>query len=149
MPGYRGGITIHTRAPGPGTPRGARVTDDILGFVAIRQDAAANPYEQIRQQVLEAIVSGRLVPGTRLPAVRALAGRLGLAVNTVARAYRELEQTGAVQTRGRHGTVVQATGSDADRRLATAAAELARQARDWGIDEARTVEFVRAAFRAQ
>lgn len=125
------------------------MNDDVLGFVVIRQDTASNPYDQIRQQVLEAIASGRLVPGTRLPPVRALAGRLGVAVNTVARAYRELEHAGAVETRGRHGTVVLATGSDADRQLASAAAELVRRARKWGIDEARTVEFVRAAFRAQ
>ncbi|WP_372697748.1 GntR family transcriptional regulator [Arthrobacter sp. JSM 101049] len=125
------------------------MNDDVLDFVAIDKDTAANPYDQVRQQVLEAIASGRLVPGTRLPPVRALAGRLGVAVNTVARAYRELEQAGAVQTRGRHGTVVLAAGSDVDGHLAAAAAVLVRQACDWGVDEARTVEFVRAAFRAQ
>ena len=45
-------------------------------------------------------------PGTRLPSIRQLAGDLGLAGGTVARAYRELEQEGVVATRGRHGTVV-------------------------------------------
>lgn len=125
------------------------MNDDILGFVAISKDAAANPYDQIRQQILDAIASGRLVPGTRLTSVRALAGRLGVAVNTVARSYRELEQAGAVETRGRHGTVVLATGSEADRRLAAAATELAHLAQEWGVGEDRVVDFVRAAFRGQ
>lgn len=38
--------------------------------------------------------------------MRQLAGDLGLAVNTVARAYRELEMAGLVETRGRHGSFV-------------------------------------------
>lgn len=125
------------------------MNDDVLGFVSIRKDLPTNPYDQIRQQILDAIGSGMLVPGTRLTPVRALAGRLGVAVNTVARSYRELEQAGAVETRGRHGTVVLATGSEADRRLAAAAAELVAQARNWGVGEARVVEFLRAAFRVQ
>ncbi|MDN6301164.1 MAG: GntR family transcriptional regulator [Micrococcaceae bacterium] len=125
------------------------MNDDVLDFVAISKDVPENPYDQIRQQILEAIGSGKLVPGTRLTSVRALAGRLGVAVNTVARSYRELEQAGAVQTRGRHGTVVLATGSEGDRRLASAAQELASQARPWGVGEDRAVEFLRAAFRVQ
>ncbi len=125
------------------------MNDDVLDFVAISKNVPANPYDQIRQQILEAIGSGKLVPGTRLTSVRALAGRLGVAVNTVARAYRELEQAGAVETRGRHGTVVLATGSEGDRRLASAAQELATEARNWGVGEDRAVEFLRAAFRVQ
>ncbi|MDN6169301.1 MAG: GntR family transcriptional regulator [Micrococcaceae bacterium] len=125
------------------------MNDDVLDFVAISKDVPENPYDQIRQQIPEAIGSGKLVPGTRLTSVRALAGRLGVAVNTVARSYRELEQAGAVQTRGRHGTVVLATGSEGDRRLASAAQELASQARTWGVGEDRAVEFLRAAFRVQ
>ena len=51
-----------------------------------------------------------LPPGTRLPTVRALAETLGVAANTVARAYRELEHAGVVTTRGRSGTVVNGDG---------------------------------------
>jgi len=53
--------------------------------------------------------------------VRQLATDLGLAANTVARAYRELEQDGVVVTRGRHGTFV-AADSDAARQAAHEAA---------------------------
>ena len=70
-------------------------------------------YEQIRNQVVAAIADGSLRPGTRLPTVRQLAGDLGLAANTVARAFRELETEGHVATRGRNGTVVLAPRHEA------------------------------------
>ena len=64
------------------------------------------PYEQIRAQVAAMIGSGALPVGARLPPIRQLAGDLGLAVNTVARAYRELEAGKLVTSRVRTGTVV-------------------------------------------
>jgi DNA-binding transcriptional regulator YhcF (GntR family) len=72
----------------------------------IDPDASAPPYEQIRTQVVDLVATGELPPGSKLPTVRALAGELGLAVNTVARAYRELEHDGVVETRGRQGSYV-------------------------------------------
>ena len=72
--------------------------------------AAVPPFEQVRAQFAAQIADGTLVVGTRLPTVRKLADDLGLAVNTVARAYRELESAGLVETRGRAGTVVSAAG---------------------------------------
>ena len=63
--------------------------------------AAEPPYEQVRAQVAGLIATGQLGEGDRLPTVRALAADLGLAVNTVARAYKELEAGGHVTTRRR------------------------------------------------
>ncbi|CAM3244329.1 GntR family transcriptional regulator [Nocardioides dubius] len=70
------------------------------------------PFEQVKEQITAAVDAGTLAPGERLPAVRALAVELGLAANTVARAYKELEARGVVATRGRAGTVVLGAGSD-------------------------------------
>ena len=64
------------------------------------------PYEQLRAQIHAMVASGTLREGARLPPIRQLAGDLGLASNTVGRAYHELERDGIVQTRGRHGTTV-------------------------------------------
>lgn len=96
------------------------------------------PFEQVRAQVAEQARTGVLSVGTKLPTVRALAADLGLAVNTVARAYRELEADAVVETRGRHGTFVAAVGDTAHREAAEAAAEYARRARRLGVrrDEA-------------
>lgn len=83
--------------------------------IAIDPHAATPPFEQLREGLRERIASGALSPGTKLPPVRTLAGSLGLAANTVARSYRELEADGFVETRGRGGTVV-APRLDAPRR---------------------------------
>jgi DNA-binding transcriptional regulator YhcF (GntR family) len=68
--------------------------------------AASPPYEQVRAQLAGHIRSGAVAPGTKLPVVRALASDLGVAVNTIARAYQELERDGLVTTRRRVGTIV-------------------------------------------
>ena len=67
---------------------------------------AEPPFEQLRSQVARRAAGGDLPAGTKLPTVRALATELGLAANTVARAYRELEADGVVATEGRRGTFV-------------------------------------------
>ena len=54
------------------------------------------PYEQLRRQLEQAVRSGAVPGGSRLPPIRQLARDLGLASGTVARAYRELEQAGLV-----------------------------------------------------
>ncbi len=93
---------------------------------------AARPlFDQLRSQVIDGVRDGRLPPGTRLPTVRELAGELGLAVNTVARAYRELETAGLVETRGRFGTFV-ARADPADAAMAAAARVYVQAARPLG-----------------
>jgi DNA-binding transcriptional regulator YhcF (GntR family) len=110
--------------------------------------SAVPPYEQVRGQLAERIGDGRLPVGTRLPPVRQLATELGLAVNTVARAYRELEGAGLVETRGRHGTVVAPGRDDALDRLHRAAAGYAAEAARLGVPADRALALVRAALDA-
>ena len=59
--------------------------------VVIDTTSALPPFEQVRAQLAQQINDGTLPVGVRLPTVRSLAAELGLATNTVARAYRELE----------------------------------------------------------
>jgi DNA-binding transcriptional regulator YhcF (GntR family) len=94
--------------------------------VTVDTGSPVPPFEQVRAQLAEAIRTGALDPGTRLPTVRQLAGDLGLAPNTVARAYRSLDDDGLVDADGRRGTRVAdgPTPSEADlHRLFTAAAQ--------------------------
>ena len=63
-------------------------------------------YRQIIDQVLLAVGDGRLKPGTQLPTVRQLAVDLSVNLNTVAKAYREMEIRGIVQTQQGTGTFV-------------------------------------------
>jgi DNA-binding transcriptional regulator YhcF (GntR family) len=110
----------------------------------IDASAAVAPYEQIRAQIAGQVASGELPAGSRLPSVRALAADLGIAANTVARAYRELEHAGVVSTRGRNGTVVNDDGSD--RAAKEAAATYADAMRALGVGQDDAVALVRRAF---
>jgi DNA-binding transcriptional regulator YhcF (GntR family) len=83
--------------------------------------------------------------GARLPSVRRLAGDLGLAVNTVAKSYRELEAAGLVETRGRGGTVASAGGDRLRQRLAAAAEHYATTARDVGASADDALQLVAVA----
>ena len=89
--------------------------------IDIDAGAATAPYEQVRAQIAGQALSGTLPVGYKLPTVRGLAETLGLAANTVAKAYRALESDGVIETRGRNGTFVAAAG-DASAREASAAA---------------------------
>jgi GntR family transcriptional regulator len=68
-------------------------------------------YLQIVNQVKYLVAAGRLAPGEELPAIRVLAERLMVNPNTVARAYRELENAGVVHKRRTAGTYVSDAGS--------------------------------------
>jgi GntR family transcriptional regulator len=90
-------------------------------------DSATAPFEQVRTQIASAVASGKLSPGTKLPTVRRLAADLGLANNTVARAYRELEADAVIATHGRRGTFVRSEVLD-EPTTRSAAADLAKTA---------------------
>jgi DNA-binding transcriptional regulator YhcF (GntR family) len=108
------------------------------------------PYEQLRAQIAGQTRTGKLPVGYRLPTVRALAGELGLAANTVAKAYRVLEADGVVETRGRNGTFVAAAGDAAAREAAAAAQAYAQRVHRLGLDrgaaQAAVAEALRAAY---
>ena len=130
----------------PGTPM-----DSAAPVLTVNLDSPMPPYEQLREQIAGLIGAGELKPGTRLPPVRQLAADLGIAGGTVARAYRELEQAGLIEGRGRHGTVVrqagQADSKDESRRtqLAAAATQLAETARSLGFSDEAALAATRGA----
>lgn len=103
------------------------------------------PFEQVRSQLAHQIATGRLAVGTRLPTVRRLAADLGLAVNTVARAYRELEHSALIETRGRGGTFVSASGDRSREHARDAARAYAAVIAELGLDAHEALNIVRAA----
>jgi GntR family transcriptional regulator len=110
------------------------------------------PYEQIRGQVAMMIATGVLSPGAQLPPIRQLAADLGIAANTVARAYRELELEGLVTSRVRHGTTVTAAPrvlarAEVRRRLHEAARTFAAAARQLGVGADEAAAAIEAALR--
>jgi len=107
------------------------------------------PYEQLRDRVRTHIERGRLLPGDRLPPVREMADRLGLAPNTVGRAYRALVEDGWLEGRGRAGTFVSATPpippADGTAALADAARSYVRRAAQLGFNREAAARAVRRA----
>ena len=118
---------------------------ELGDWVRIDPNVARPLFDQLRTQIIEGVRDGELTPGTRLPTVRELAGQLGLAVNTVARAYRELESAGILETRGRFGTFV-ARVDPADNAMASAAHAYVSAAQALGIGKAEALRYVEAAF---
>lgn len=114
-------------------------------MIPVDPDSPVPPYEQVRAGLAQRITDHALPVGTKLPTVRALAVELGLAANTVARSYRELEEAGLVETRGRLGTFVAPAG-DRPRELVQEAADAyAVLCRRYTIPQDEAVAIVRAA----
>ncbi|GAB3700409.1 GntR family transcriptional regulator [Mariniluteicoccus flavus] len=105
-------------------------------MIVIDPGLPAPPFEQIRDQIAAARTTGEFPAGHRLPPVRHLATELGVAANTVARAYRELEAAGVIETRGRHGSFVTGTEEALPKALAVRAAAYVSDARSLGADDA-------------
>ena len=106
---------------------------DALPLSPPDPDSAVAPFEQLRAQIASGAAGGALAPGTRLPTVRALAAQLGLAANTVAKAYRALEADGVVVTEGRRGTFVASTAAAGSAAAGDAAAAYVATCRRLGL----------------
>lgn len=98
------------------------------------------PYEQIRGQLVDLIRSGALDAGRRLPSIRQLAADLRIAPGAVAKAYKQLEAAGFIESSRAAGTRVR-TGQQADETLRLAAQTYAALARrnDASLDDALSV----------
>lgn len=75
-------------------------------LLSVDPDLDMAPFQQIADQLREFVERGDLHPGDALPTVRQLAIDLGVAPNTVARAYTDLQDAGWLTSDGRRGTRV-------------------------------------------
>lgn len=115
--------------------------------VEIDTASATAPYEQLRTQVAAQVADGTLPAGTKLATVRQMAADLGLAPNTVAKAYRELEADGVIETHGRRGTFVRsAVGRAPTGEVSEATEALVRAARRQGLTLPETQALVERAW---
>jgi DNA-binding transcriptional regulator YhcF (GntR family) len=114
-------------------------------MIVIDATSPVPPFEQLRAQLARQIQDRTLTVGTRLPTIRHLAADLGLAANTVARSYRELEEAGLIETRGRAGSFVSAAGEQGRERARRAAADYAAVIASVGIDTSEAIRIIEAA----
>ncbi len=113
--------------------------------LTIDHDSAVPPFEQVRAQVARLVADGQVPAGTRLPTVRTLAAELSLAVNTVARAYKELEADGVLETLGRRGSFVR-SGRAAPAEVGEAVSGYVAAARRGGLTRAEALRLVEDAW---
>ena len=114
-------------------------------MISIDTSSATPPFEQLRVELIKQVKSGELAGGTRLPTVRKLAEDLGIAPNTVARAYRELEADHFIETRGRNGTFVSAQGDAAEKQAQEAARAYADRIQKLGIPRQVALAYISGA----
>src|SRR5215469_16846755 len=81
-------------------------TAPISSLIQLERSSGVPLYRQICQRLREAILSGELSEGVRLPTERALAGELGVNRTTVMNAYNELASEGLVEGHVGRGTLV-------------------------------------------
>jgi len=108
-------------------------------------------YVQLREQIRAAIGQGRLAPGMQLPTMRQVAVQLKIDLNTVQRAYAELEREGVLTTVRGRGSFVAANPLPQDKRAPAEglALKVAAEARSQGVDlEALAAALARLAGRA-
>jgi GntR family transcriptional regulator len=104
-------------------------------------------YLQLIEQVKRAVALGSLAPGEQLPTVKALALNLTINPNTVARAYRDLERDGVIETSPGRGSFVRADGSSTgesrramDDVANTVLGDAVRETKTLGLSRARAAE---------
>jgi len=76
-------------------------------ILTLDMDGEVPIYQQIRDRIVEAIASGRLVEGSSLPSTRQLAVDLGINFHTVNKAYDLLRREGLLRVNRKSGAVVQ------------------------------------------
>jgi DNA-binding transcriptional regulator YhcF (GntR family) len=114
---------------------------ELRDWLRVDVKAGKPLFDQLRNQVIDGVRSGALPPGSRLPTVRDLAGQLGVAANTVARAYRELESAAVVETRGRFGTFI-SRFDPTDAAMAAAAKEYVEVAKALGLTKSDAMRYL-------
>ena len=102
-------------------------------------------YLQLIEQVKRSVALGVLAAGERLPTVKQLATDLTINPNTVARAYRELERDGVIETNVGRGSFVSTNG--AGDRAAAALTDVASSAVDAAVREAKSMGLRRNQIR--
>ncbi len=107
---------------------------------SIDPKSAVPIYLQVILQIKRQVATGVLAPGDQLPSVREVASQLLINPNTAARAYRDLERDGLIETRRGHGAFVAAgaavmTQSERERLVRGRMREVIVEARGLGFPD--------------
>lgn len=79
-------------------------------FIQLDFESELPIYEQLKNEIIIGIAKKELLPGERLPSVRALASDIGINLHTVNKAYQQLKQDGFLLIHRQRGVVVHPDG---------------------------------------
>ncbi len=96
------------------TPSGRKLKKANKTWIQPLQDGAGARYQQITQQIVNAVRDGVLRPGDRLPPQRDLAQTMGVDLTTVTRAYTEVRHAGLLDAHGAGGSYIANTLAERD-----------------------------------
>lgn len=111
-------------------------------------------YRQIAAGVVSHLAAGELAPGDQLPPVRRMADQLGVNFNTVARAYRLLDDRGLISAQHGRGTFIlkrlpaDERRGNLERRKARLTARYLEEMKDLGSSDEEVVRWVKQAARS-
>jgi DNA-binding transcriptional regulator YhcF (GntR family) len=115
---------------------------------ALDESSPVAKNEQLQALIQDAVKAGTLAAGAKLPTVRAMAEQLGVATYTVARAYRQLEDLGVIETHGRNGTIVSTFGDDSQQQAQAAARAFADRIHALGVSADEALALAKAALHS-
>ena len=113
----------------------------------IDQNSHVPVYKQICEKIKGLIISKKLEIGDFVPSVRRLAKDLGVNVNTVARAYRELVNEDVLQPIKGEGYIVKGTGKNLVKEKLEELRKILSDLKSIGVNEREISELVREVFR--
>ncbi|MDR2491323.1 MAG: GntR family transcriptional regulator [Spirochaetaceae bacterium] len=104
-------------------------------------------YRQLIQQVENAVVSGRMKTGDKLPTIRSLSVELKVNPNTIAKAYNEMEIRGMLKTQVGSGTFISERPPNIEndwkeKKINEALARFLREMSELGLDKDAIVRLI-------
>jgi GntR family transcriptional regulator len=124
------------------------MTETVVHQWQIEYNSGIPVYRQIINHVCAALAAGAFKPGDQLPTIRALRERLNVNANTVAKAYRELELKGIIESERGSGSFVKVPPSapgpqEKKARLQTLYHRLLTEAASNGVTETELISFMK------
>lgn len=122
--------------------------------ILISNTSDAPLYQQIKEQIIDAILKGELVEGDPLPSIRAFANDLKVSVLTIRRVYDDLEREGFVNSQVGIGTFVSTSNvellRDSKRRLVEQKMlEMIQTAKSLGITQQELNDMMNILFKEE
>lgn len=123
---------------------------EVMSLIFIDLHSRTPIYEQIKEQILLNIKQGEYKPDEQLPSIRSLAGELNLNVNTVKRAFKELELNGIIYSVSGKGSYVSHNAKSNDileKSIKKEVSDAVHSAKEIGLSENSILELVHNIYK--